>query len=185
MLKDPKELRAALNGYAKFLVNQSKANLKQSGKVSSGNLLNSIKKQVSPTVVPTFELSILAEDYAKFVDQGVQGVTSSKAPNSPYKFGTGSGAKGGLTNSIEKWVKRKGLRRWRDEKTGRFISHNQIARRIIRSIWNKGIAPTMFMTKAVNQVMKYLPDDILKAYALDLEGQIYNDIKNQKINLNG
>ena len=43
----------------------------------------------------------------------------------------------------------------------------------------------MFMTNALNRVMKNLPDDILKAYALDLEGEIYNDLKNQEINLNG
>jgi hypothetical protein len=47
----------------------------------------------------------------------------------------------------------------------------------------KGIAPSMFLTNAVKQVMKVLPDDITKAFALDLEGAIYNDLKNQEIKL--
>jgi len=184
MLKDPKELKKTLNGYAKFLVNQSKANLKADNKNVSGRLSNSIRYKIE-TGVGMFDISIFAEDYAKFIDQGVQGTTSTKAPNSPYRFGSGTGKSGGLTEGIEKWVKRRGLRRWRDEKTGRFISQDLIAKRIIRSIWNKGIAPSMFMTNALNQVMKNLPDDILKAYALDIQGQIFNDIKNQEINLNG
>jgi hypothetical protein len=55
---------------------------------------------------------------------------------------------------------------------------------IIRSIWAKGIAPSMFMTSAFKKVMKNLPDDILKAYALDIQGVIRNDIKQNEINLN-
>ena len=184
MLKDPKELKKTLNGYAKFLVNQSKANLKQEKQIVSGALYNSIKQKVT-TGVGSFDLSIFAKDYAKFIDQGVQGTGSgNKAPNSPYRFGSGTGKKGGLTDGIEKWIKRSGIK-GRDKNTGRFITQKSLQHLIVRSIWFRGIAPSMFLTKALNQVMKYLPDDILKAYAIDLEGQIYNDIKNQEINLNG
>ena len=41
-------------------------------------------------------LSFEMADYGKFKDRGVRGKSSSaKAPNSPYRFGTGSGKKGG------------------------------------------------------------------------------------------
>ena len=46
MLTNPKELKKVLGGYAKFLVNQSRANLEEEGKNSSGNLSNSIRQVV-------------------------------------------------------------------------------------------------------------------------------------------
>ena len=98
-----------MNGYAKFLVNQSKANLKKEDKVNTGKLYNSIRKEVE-TGVGRFDLSVFAEDYAKFIDQGVQGTVINQAPNSPYRFGSGTGRKGGLTDGIEKWIKRRGIK---------------------------------------------------------------------------
>jgi|TARA_R100001463_G_scaffold69904_1_gene123397 hypothetical protein len=182
MLRNPEELKKVLGGYARFLVNQSRANLEAAGKNSSGNLSNSIR-QVVEMKPNGFELIIYGLDYGKFVDQGVSGTSSvDKAPNSPYKFGSGTGREGGLTEGIDKWVKRKGLK-GRDRKTGRYITQRALSDMIIRSIWMKGIAPSMFLTNAVKQVMKVLPDDITKAFALDLEGAIYNDLKNQEIKL--
>ena len=41
--------------------------------------------------------------YAQFQDLGVQGAESSqKAPNSPFRFGSGSGG-GGMRGAIDKW----------------------------------------------------------------------------------
>ena len=95
MLTNPKELKKVLGGYAKFLVNQSRANLEEEGKNSSGNLSNSIR-QVVEMKPNGFELIIYGLDYGKFVDQGVSGTSSvDKAPNSPYKFGSGTGREGG------------------------------------------------------------------------------------------
>ena len=56
----------------------------------------------------SFSLAFEMEDYGKFQDKGVRGAASSqRAPNSPYRFGSGTGKKGGLTNSIRAWVQQK------------------------------------------------------------------------------
>jgi hypothetical protein len=35
------------------------------------------------------------DDYGQFVDQGVKGKVHQQSPNSPFKFGSGTGKKGG------------------------------------------------------------------------------------------
>ena len=111
-----------LEAFKKYVIQQSKANLTKNGKKSTGNLYNSIDAE-SKVSQNSFELDFLMEQYGEFVDLGVKGKTaSSKAPNSPFKFGTGSGRKGGLTQGIDKWVKLKGIQ-FKDKKTGRFLSY--------------------------------------------------------------
>jgi len=110
----------------------------------------------------------LMEDYGDFVDKGVKGVSSSsKAPKSPYRFGTGTGRRGGLTDGINGWVRRK---RFQFRKSnGRFMSYEQTAKTIIRSIWNKGLKATNFLTTPFERAFDRLPNEIIKAYALDVD----------------
>ena len=108
------------------------------------------------------------EAHGVFQDKGVKGKTSStKAPNSPFKFGSGTGKKGGLTNGIQKWVKQKRFQ-FRDEQ-GRFMSYNSTAFLITRSIYNKGLKPSMFFTKPFEKAFDRLPDELVEAYGLDIE----------------
>ena len=101
--------------------------------------------------------------------KGFRGKSSSaKAPNSPFRFGSGTGKKGGLTNSINKWVKRKGIQ-FRDRKSGRFLSYQSTAFLISRSIYQKGIKPSLFFTKPFVAAFKRLPDELIEAYSLGLE----------------
>ena len=109
------------------------------------------------------------EDYGLFQDKGVKGKTSSnKAPNSPFKFGSGRGKKGGLTEGIDKWVRRKRFQ-FRDRKSGRFMSYESTAFLITRSIYNKGVKPSLFFTKPFQKAFKNLDKDIIEAYKLDVE----------------
>ena len=108
------------------------------------------------------------EEHGIYQDKGVKGKTSStKAPNSPFKFGSGTGKKGGLTNGIQKWVKQKRFQ-FRDEQ-GRFMSYNSTAFLITRSIYNKGLKPSMFFTKPFEKAFDRLPDELVEAYGLDIE----------------
>jgi len=103
------------------------------------------------------------------VDKGVKGKTSSaKAPNSPFKFGTGSGIKGGLTNGIDKWVKRKRFQ-FRNKGNGKFMSYEQTARMITHSIWNKGLETTNFFSRPFELAFNKLSEDLVNAYNLDLD----------------
>ena len=115
-------------------------------------------------------------DYGKFKDKGVKGKSSSaKAPNSPYRFGTGSGKKGGLTKSMQDYVKRKGIQ-FRDRKSGRFLSYKSTAFIISRSIYQKGTKASMFFTKPFEAAFKRLPDELVEAYSIGLEKQIQVNI---------
>ncbi len=142
MLAD-KFVRDELNKFAKYVIQQSRSNLtKGSQPYGSYNdtksLYNSLDYDLDPTA-KGFSLSFKMEDYGKFKDKGVRGKSSSaRAPKSPYRFGTGSGKKGGLRNSMEKYVRRKKIQ-FRDRKTGRFLSYESTAYLISRSIYQKGL----------------------------------------------
>jgi len=165
-----------LKNFAKYVVTKSRMNLKSSDKNSSGSLSRSLDSNVKVSK-NSFQLEFIMEEYGIFQDKGVKGKSSSsKAPNSPFKFGTGTGRKGGLTEGINKWVKRKKFQ-FRDKKSGRFLSYDSTAFLISRSIYNKGIAPSLFFTKPFEKAFKNLDKDIIKAYALDVEKLMEDTIK--------
>jgi len=167
-----------LKNFAKYVVTKSRMNLRSSDKNSSGDLSKSLDSNVKVSK-NSFELSFLMEDYGVFQDKGVKGKSSSaKAPNSPFKFGTGTGRKGGLSEGINKWVKRKRFQ-FRDKKSGKFLSYDSTAFLISRSIYHKGIAPSLFFTKPFEKAFKGLNKDLVKAYKLDVEQLMKNTINNK------
>ena len=119
-------------------------------------------------------------DTGKLVDEGVKGANPNKlpkgslwsgiqkAPTSIYRFGTGSGKKGGLSKAIEKWVKRKNIK-GRDRKTGRFITQQSMQYLIKRSIYLSGLRATQFFSKPFNKGQEKYFDAFQKALALDVE----------------
>lgn len=165
------QLEKELNKFGKFVVQQSKSNLTRKGNRDTSALYNSLSFDLEKDS-KGFNISFSMEDYGKFKDLGVQGKSSTtKAPNSPFRFGSGTGKKGGLTNAITSWVKRNQIQ-FRNRKTGRFITSKSTAFIIIRSIYNTGIKPTNFFTRPFELGFKKLPDEILEAYGLDLEEEL-------------
>jgi len=133
----------------------------------------------------SFSLLFEGAVHVPFLDQGVRGKDSSyKAPNSPYKFGTGnfSGTWGTFKTSLTKWVKNRGLR-LRNKETGRFTKGGRKALVFLiqRSIYKTGLSPTYFFTEAVQQELQNLPPELEDAYALDTEGLIDHIFKNYKV----
>ena len=170
-----KQAQDALNGFAKYVIQQSRSKLTKGGKKASGELYNSLGYNVEQTA-KGFSLSFEMANYGTFQDLGVKGKSKQeKAPNSPYKFGSGSGKKGGLTKGIDKWVKRKGIQ-FRDKKSGRFLSYKSTAFLITRSIYQTGIKASMFFTKPFTKAFKRLPDELLEAYSVGIEKQIQVNI---------
>ena len=161
-------VKKALDEFGEYVRTQSQQNLKKEGKNVSGNLYNSIDYFTKESK-NSFQLDILMDDYGKFVDKGVKGFSSSaKAPNSPFKFGSGSGKSGGLTKGINKWVR---LRRFqfRNRQNGQFMSYESTAFLVVRSVWHKGIETTNFLTTPFEEAFKRLPDDIVEAYSLEVD----------------
>lgn len=156
-----------LNNFGRFLVKQSRANLTRKKKRDRGKLYKSLDYDVKVNK-NSFEFSFTMENYGDFIDKGVKGKESSfKAPFSPYKFGSKTGKKGGLTQGIKSWVRRKKIK-FRDKK-GRFISYKSTEFLIVRSIYNKGLETTNFYTRPFNLGFKKLPEQLVKAYALEIE----------------
>lgn len=170
-----KFLREELNKFAKYVIQQSRSNLTKGKKNTSKELYNSLGYDIESSKDST-SMAFKMADYGKFQDLGVKGKDSSaKAPNSPYKFGTGSGKKGGLTKGIDKWVRRRGIQ-FRDKK-GRFLSYEQTGYIITRSVYKTGMKASMFFTKPFERAFKRLPDDLVKAYSIGIEKQIQVNIK--------
>lgn len=167
-----------LKNFAKYVVTKSRMNLRSSDKNSSGSLSKSLDSDVKVSK-NSFQLAFMMEEYGVYQDKGVRGKSSSsKAPNSPFKFGTGTGRKGGLSEGINKWVKRKRFQ-FRDKKSGKFLSYDSTAFLISRSIYHKGIAPSLFFTKPFEKAFKGLNKDLVEAYKLDVEALMKNSINNK------
>lgn len=182
-----KKVLAELEAYGLNVVSAAKANLNKKKSNSSGALSESITYKITNKNTNSPKIDFYAEDYAKFVDKGVQGFDPSampngslnrynKAPGSPYKFGSGKSKGGSLKGAIDKWVIRKGIPNVRDAK-GRFIKRKTMVYLISRSIWNTGIRATNFFTDAQTKANKNISTKLAKAAASDIEIQFSAKIK--------
>jgi len=174
------ETEAVIKRFRDYVIQQSRSNLTKSGHNNTKSLYNSIKGEIVTENNFTI-VGFTMDDYGTFVDLGVKGKTSSnKAPNSPYKFGSGTGKKGGLTKGINQWVKQKGFQ-FKDRKSGRFLSYESTAYLITRSIFNKGIKPSLFFTKPFEAgYKKYIDVDLIKAFGQDVETIVDYNLKDIK-----
>ena len=174
-------VKASLEKFAKGVVQQAKSNLTRNKKNVTGNLYNSLQYEIEVgpnSLALRWKMDELAP-YWKFQDYGVQGKSSnSKAPSSPFKFGTGSGMKGGLSRAIEKWVAARRFQ-FRDKK-GRFLSYDSTAFLVSRSIYQKGIKTTSFFTRPFQLKFEQLPEELALAYALELSDFLRFTLQNQK-----
>ena len=173
---EQQEVKKTFEEFGEYVIQKAKANLKKSGKTASGKLGDSLKYEFKVNQ-NSVEFDFFAEDYWKFVDKGVKGkFSSSKAPNSPYQFGSGTGKKGGLRSAIDKWVIRKGLQNVRNEK-GQFINRKQMVSMISRAIYNRGLSATQFFSKPFDEGFNNLPDEILEAYGKDFDKFLIKEIQ--------
>lgn len=172
-----------LEGLRKYVIQQSRSNLSRLSKNTTKKLYGSIDGEVI-AYPNSIRLSFSMLEYGWYQDQGVKGKTSSsKAPNSPFKFGSGTGMKGGLTKGINKWVKQRGIK-FKDKKTGKMLTYKSTAFLITRSIYNKGMKPSLFFTKPFQAALNRLPTDFMEAYALDMQKTL-NQIMNENFKTNG
>ena len=162
----------ALGKMGKEVRRRARISLKARGKVVSGKLYNSIRYEQGVSRDEKslrLRFSFPGADYWRFVDEGVRGALSAaKAPRSPFRFGSGSGPKGRLRGSIDKWVVKKGIAP--RGSGGQFASRKGMVYAITRSIYRTGIRPSYFFTNAY--------DNTLKRYTPKLEAAVGKDIEN-------
>ena len=175
MQKD--EVQKALDRFKDHIIAQAKRNLTNKDKNVTKKLYNSIEGEVK--VFPnSIGMYFSMEDYWAYQDLGVKGKNSaSKAPQSPYRFGSGTGKKGGLTAAMEKWVTQRRIQ-FKDRKSGKFMSYKSTAWLMTRSIYSKGIKPSLFFTKPFEAAYKNLPNELIDKYGLEAS-KLFNDIIKQ------
>jgi hypothetical protein len=166
-----KDTQDALNAFGKYVVQQSRSKLTQSNKNASKRLYESLGYELK--VMPnSFSMAFLMENYGEYQDKGVSG-TEVKY-NTPYKYTN----KMPPPSAFSQWVVRKGLKGTRDA-SGRFVSRKGLQFAIAKSIFKKGIKPSLFFTKPFEAAFKNLPNDIVEAYGLDVENFLKTTINNK------
>ena len=166
MLGD-KFLRDELNKFAKYVIQQSRSNLTKGKKNVSKELYNSLEFKVSKSGETT-SLAFEMADYGKYQDKGVSG-TKTKY-NTPYKYTS----KMPPVKAFDKWVVRKGIAP--RGSGGQFAKREGLKFAIAKTIFKKGIRPSLFFTKPFEAAFKRLPDELVEAYSIGLEKQIQVNI---------
>jgi hypothetical protein len=167
-----KYLQQELDDFGNQVVTDAKANLTSSGKVDTGELKNSVKTTGAVFMKRSITLGISLSYYGAFVEKGVRGVggvrkmTSvfnrrnnkgklwkQKGKGSPYSYK--EGVKPSVKHFVE-WSNKRGL--------------NPYAVR--ESVYHQGIAPTPFLTQAVEKNIKLMPPKLAEAFGLDVKSTV-------------
>jgi hypothetical protein len=158
-----------LDRFVKHVVSQAKKNLTTTGKNASKKLYNSIKgeaKAFPNSIGIYFDM----EEYGFFQDKGVSGV--KKKYDTPFSYKS----KMPPPKAFDKWTIRRGIAP--RGAGGKFQSRKGLNFAIARSIFEKGIKPSLFFTKPFEAAFKNLPDDLIESYGFEVE-DLFNDIMNQ------
>jgi len=178
------QLQRVFNNFRRAVISKARKILKKEDKVATGRLYKSItlKAEMKDHVI-SFNPFTKGADYWKYVDQGVQGAKNNfKAPDSPFKFGSGTGPKGKLVPAIDRWTIAKPIPEVRDER-GRFIPRKELVRRIARSVYMYGLRPTNFITDPLEQMYKKYSDDMQQAISDDLEPHVVTLLNKPEITI--
>lgn len=162
MLNRTKE---ALDDFKKYVIQQARTNLTKGKKNVDKKLYNSLQGFLDES--PTgFRLYFEMEDYGMFQDKGVSG--KKKKYDTPFSYKNKKPPIGPLAE----WAKKRNIR-LRDEQ-GRFKkgNYNTIGFLISRSIFEKGIKPSLFFTKPFERAIKRLPEDLANAFGDDIKNMI-------------
>lgn len=164
----------ALEAFKSFVIQQARTRLSKSRKNVSKGLYNSLKgyvKEMPNSILVEFEM----EEYGVYQDKGVSGV--EKKYNTPFSYKS----KMPPIKPLADWAKARNIR-LRDEQ-GKFTkgNYNTIGYLIARSIYRKGIKPSLFFTKPFEQGFKKLPDELTEKFGLDVEDFLAFTLKQDRL----
>jgi len=162
MLNKTKE---ALDDFKKYVIQQARTNLTKGKKNVDKNLYNSLQGFVEKSPAG-FRLYFEMEDYGMFQDKGVSG--KNKKYDTPFSYKN----KRPPIKPLAEWAKKRNIR-LRDEK-GRFKkgNYNTIGFLISKSIFEKGLKPSLFFTKPFERAIKRLPEDLQEAFGEDIKNML-------------
>lgn len=136
-------------------------NLNKAGKIASGALQDSISVTDFKLSGSIMSVGIKALYYYKIIDEGAK-FTSKMPPVDAIKKWLQS-EKGKIRNTKKAIFKREKNRK-RIEK----IDNNSLAWAIAKSIKKRGLKPTRFWTKALNNLKKNAKKDLVAGYKIDI-----------------
>lgn len=169
-----KRTQAVLEAFKDFVIKQARTRLTKGNKNVSKSLYDSLKGNVKVTP-NAIELSFEMDEYGMYQDKGVSG--KQKKYDTPYSFKS----KMPPIKPLAEWAKKRNIR-LRDEQ-GRFArgNYNTIGFLIARSIYRKGIKPSLFFTKPFEQGFKKLPDTLIEEFGLDVEDFLAYTLKEDRL----
>jgi hypothetical protein len=169
-----KRTQAVLEAFKDFVIQQARTRLTKGNKNVSKSLYDSLKGNVKVTP-NAIELSFEMDEYGMYQDKGVSG--KQKKYDTPYSFKS----KMPPIKPLAQWAKNRNIR-LRDEQ-GRFAkgNYNTIGFLIARSIYRKGIKPSLFFTKPFEQGFKKLPDTLIEQFGLDVEDFLAYTLKEDRL----
>tara|TARA_R100001510_G_C7625806_1_gene185683 strand:+ start:345 stop:863 length:519 start_codon:yes stop_codon:yes gene_type:complete len=156
-----KEVEKIMNVFAKFVVDESRKELIKKNKNSTKKLSESLEFRVN-RFKDSIDVLFFMEEYGFFQDLGVSG--KKVKYNTPYSYSS----KMPPSKAFDQWVIRKGLDGVRDKK-GKFIPRKSLRYLVARSVFNKGIKPSMFFTKPFQSAFNLLPQELKDAFIFDIE----------------
>lgn len=140
--------KRVLDKFGKYLVKESRKNLTRKKKNVTNSLYESLDFDVK-AMPNSFEFDFLMNEYGEWVDKG-----RKAGKNPPF-------------SPLRKWVQDRRIQ-FRSNK-GKFQSYDQTAWAIVKSIGKKGIPASNFYSRPFNLGYAKLPNEIVEAYALDVE----------------
>jgi len=138
----------ALNKFGKYLVKESRKNLTRKKKNVTNSLYESLDYDIK-AMPNSFEFDFLMNEYGEWVDKG-----RKAGKNPPF-------------SPLRKWVQDRKIQ-FRSNK-GKFQTYDQTAWAIVKSIGKKGIPASNFYSRPFQLGYAKLPNEIVEAYALDVE----------------
>jgi hypothetical protein len=170
------ETEKVLKKFVDYVVSESKKNAPK----ASGDLAKSIKAGTVKESANSIQVSIVADDYLPYIDQGVSG--TERKFNTPFSYKS-KGGKSGLKGmpppkAFDRWNIIRG-RAARDDK-GRFLTRKQLNFATAVGVFKKGIRPTKFFTTPLEVAFSQLPEEIIEAYGLDVENLLETTLKDNR-----
>tara|TARA_R110002020_G_scaffold48090_4_gene137312 strand:- start:479 stop:991 length:513 start_codon:yes stop_codon:yes gene_type:complete len=155
-----KDVKHYLNKFAKEVIKQARTRLTKGKKVVTRELYDSLEYEINQTP-EGITVAFFMEQYGLFQDKGVSG--KKRKYGTPYSYKS----KMPPPSALDQWIVRKGIAP-RDKK-GKFIKRKSLQYMIARSIFLKGIKPSLFFTKPFEMYYDKLKVKLPKEFAKDAE----------------
>ena len=160
------EQQIILENFRDYVIQQARSNLRRLQKNSSRKLYDSIKGEIK-AMPNSLRLYFDMEEYGFYQDKGVSG--TKRKYDTPFSYTN----KMPPPKAFDKWIVKKGIAP--RKKDGKFTTRKGLQFAIARSIFEKGIKPSLFFTKPFEKAFKNLPDEMIEAYGLEAE-ETFNTI---------